>query len=83
MVIMIHFPLVVIDKRCQRQINNKVVWNCERLLEMLSEPDLILDEKESIPQRINAHFVALGGWKFNVSSTIDTKAESSDIISGN
>jgi hypothetical protein len=50
---------------------------------MLSEPDLILDEKESIPQRINAHFVVLGGWKFNVSSTIDTKAESSDIISGN
>lgn len=81
-VIIINFPLILIDKRCQRQISNKIIWNCEHLLEMLGEPNLILDEQESIPQHIDTHFIALDGWKFDVSSTIHTKAESSDIIRG-
>ena len=82
MVTIIHFPLLFIDKRCQRTINKKIIWKCEHLLDMIKEPDLIMDEKESIPQQIDSDFIILGGWEFNVSSTIYANATPEEVIGG-
>jgi hypothetical protein len=49
---------------------------------MIKEPDLIMDEKESIPQQIDSDFIILGGWEFNVSSTIYPNATPEEVIGG-
>jgi hypothetical protein len=49
---------------------------------MLSEPDLIVNALESIPQKAGSHFIALGGWKFNISSTVYANAKPEDVVDG-
>src|SRR5690242_5121342 len=42
----------------------------------------IVDDKESIPQKVDSDFSAFGGWKFNVSSTIYANTKPEDVIDG-
>ena len=75
-------PFILIDNRCQAAVGDKIVWRCGRLLDLLKNSDIIMDEKEYRPRKIGNDFVALGGWEFNVSSTIYAKATPDDVIKG-
>jgi hypothetical protein len=80
--IMYFSPFILIDSRCQATVENKIVWKCNHLLDLLSNPDILMDEKEYRPRRLGDDFVALGGWEFSVSSTIYAKATTDDVIRG-
>jgi hypothetical protein len=80
--IMYFSPFILIDSRCQATVGNKIVWKCNHLLDLLSNPDILMDEKEYRPRRLGDDFVALGGWEFSVSSTIYAKATTDDVIRG-
>ena len=41
-----------------------------------------MDQKESIPQQIDSGFIVLGGWQFNISSTIYANATLQEVIGG-
>jgi hypothetical protein len=82
MVNVIYFPtFIVTDDRCQRMVNRKIVWKCNHLLELLQNPNILLNEQEYTPKSSDG-FVAIGGWEFNVSSTIYGNATLDEVING-
>ena len=63
-------------------IEGREVWNCDRLLQFLRHPNIVVDEHDYTPQMNGDDFVALAGWKFNVSSTIYGTATPEQVIGG-
>jgi hypothetical protein len=55
-------------------IEEREVWNYDRILQFLRDPNIVLDKQDYTPQKNGHDFVALGGWKFNVYSTIYSSA---------
>jgi hypothetical protein len=83
MVNIIYFPIfIVLNNGCQRTVNRKIIWNCNHLLELLENPNILLDEQEYTSQRSGNDFVTIGGWEFNVSSTIYANATPDEVIDG-
>jgi hypothetical protein len=63
-------------------IEGREVWNCDRLLQFLRHPNIVVDEHDYTPQMNGDDFVALAGWKFNVSSMIYGTATPEQVIGG-
>ena len=52
------------------------------MLELLESPNILMNEQEYTPQKSDNDFVAIGGWEFNVSSTIYSNVTSDEVITG-
>ncbi len=75
-------PFIVQYERCQASIGDKVIWNCERFLELL-ETETVLDEAIFRPRSTGGEeFISLGGWLINMSSTISGNATYNEISEG-
>ena len=82
MTIIFFEPFIIKDERCHATIGKKVIWNCKRFLELLDR-EAILDETIFRPTRTsNEQFISLGGWLFDITSTINHNATPNDIIEG-
>jgi hypothetical protein len=80
--IMYFLPFVIVDDRCQAVVNRVIVWNCEHFLSLLEQPNLILTEKEFRPRLVDNSHILLGGWKFDIHSTIFPSAKSEEVVRG-
>jgi hypothetical protein len=82
MTIIFFDPFIVQYETCQDRIGDKVIWDCERFLELL-DIETVLDETIFWPISIKREeFVSLGGWHFDMSSTINQNATYKEIIEG-
>jgi hypothetical protein len=73
-------PLILFDERCYATVGGKVIWNCENFLRIL-EKDIILDEDDFRPTpSSNKSCISLGGWLFDIPSTINHNATYAEII---
>jgi hypothetical protein len=81
MTIIFFEPFIIKHERCYARIGNKVIWNCESFLKLLDK-DIILYETTFRPTYSNEPFISLGGWCFDISSTINHNARYNEVIEG-
>ena len=75
-------PLLVFDDRCYAKIGSKLLWNCENFIRML-ERDIVLYEADYLPIPGDSdNFISLGGWLFDLSSTVNNTATCEEVIEG-
>jgi len=81
LVIIFDPKFIIIDNACQYSIDSKIIWRCDRFLDLINKPSEILDEHEYVP-RIEENLVYLLGWEFDISSTVYKNGKPNEIPEG-